>query len=121
MNFGPIWDYDWSLYTPWTDKPNEYYELSDEMKFSNQFFKTMVAIPELYEIVKEHYWLYARPSLCDYIAGYDYLVDSMEQSIDINNTKWYEAKDISRKNVDFLKDFLIHRRQVLDYAWGDFQ
>ncbi|MDE7095810.1 MAG: CotH kinase family protein, partial [Anaeroplasmataceae bacterium] len=48
INFGPIWDYDFCLYSPWTGTPNESFE-KEQMEtifYSNDFYKAMVEIPE---------------------------------------------------------------------------
>jgi len=119
INFGPIWDYDWSLYTPWTGKPNEYYEVSDSIRYSNLFFGTVAEIPELYNVVKERYHLYAKEALKEYIAELNNLVQSMEESIRLNNTIWYShiGEDLSVNNIEFLKKFLQNRKKILDQQW----
>ena len=52
LNFGPIWDYDWSLYTPWSGEPNSSYNISNAVNYSNVFFKPMANTPEFYNLIK---------------------------------------------------------------------
>ena len=120
LNFGPIWDYDWALHTPFTGYPNEHYEISEEIYYSNIFFRTMAAIPELYEIVKERYNQYAKPALEDYIEEFDELHASMKKSLELNDELWYGdfSEDITDKNVKFLKEFLVARKAQLDILWA---
>ena len=43
LNFGPIWDYDWALYTEWTGEPNVDYTITeDEMLYSNIFLALLI-------------------------------------------------------------------------------
>ena len=119
LNFGPIWDYDWSLHTPYTGEPNQYYKVSDTMYYSNLFFVAVSEIPEFYELVKERYELYAKNALVEYIDELDNLVKSIENSIKLNHELWYAeiGDDLSEKNIEFLKAFLENRKRILDAAW----
>jgi len=120
LNFGPIWDYDWALYTPFTGLPNTNYKISDAVNYSNLFFKTMASVPELYEVVKERYNQYAKPALEDYIENFEELHNSMKVSLQINHELWYKdfPEDMTDKNIKFLKDFLIARKNRLDLLWA---
>lgn len=119
LNFGPIWDYDWSLYTPFTGYPNTYYEISNQIHYSNLFFQTMASVPEFYDIVKERYNRYAKSALENYINSYDTLYSSIKESLKLNQERWYDgiSADITEKNIKFLKDFLIARKAILDALW----
>lgn len=120
LNFGPIWDYDWALHTPWTGEPNIHYEVYDWVYYSNIFFQTMADVPELYEIVKERYNQYAKPAIKGYIDNYDKLCASMEKSLMINQERWYKdyPQDITEKNLQFLKAFLTARKARLDALYA---
>ena len=120
LSFGPIWDYDLSLHAPWTGAPNEYYEISDEIFYSNLFFQSMASIPELYQLVKERYNNYAKPALEDYLEEFDTTVESMTISLQLNHLRWYNALDdkLTDKNIEFLKEFLTARKAQLDILWS---
>ncbi len=120
LNFGPIWDYDWALHTPYTGYPNTYYEVSDEIIYSNLFFETMASVPEFYDIVKQRYNLYAKDALESYIDDYDELCYSIRQSLQLNHALWYGnlPADTTDKNVEFLKNFLVARKAQLDSLWA---
>jgi hypothetical protein len=120
LNFGPIWDYDFCLFAPWTSKPNEYYTISNQIFYSNVFYKAMADIPEFYEIVKKRYNLYAKDALGNYIDNFDTIYLSMEESLKLNQERWYDgiSADITDKNVKFLKDFLVARKELLDVYWA---
>ena len=119
LSFGPIWDYDWSLNVNWTGTPNEIFEISNEMFYSNIFFEAMRDIPEYYEQIKIRYNEYGKVALANYIVELDTIVASMEESLYLNHKKWYSAysTDITSKNIKFLKDYLQSRKTQLDSVW----
>ena len=127
LNFGPIWDYDWSLNTEWTGVPNDQFNVNTEIFYlesdynPNPYYTTINKTPELYELVKTRYSLYAKDALGEYIDGLDDLIDSMSESIELNHALWYSSpdNDISNKNLDFLKEYLVARKAQLDALWGN--
>lgn len=120
LSFGPVWDYDFSLYVPWQGVPNGCFEVSDKVEYSNLFFQTMAGDPELFDLVKERYALYGRAALLAYLEEYDALTASLEASVEVNHELWYSTLDaeLSRDNVAFLKAHLENRVRVLDEAFG---
>ena len=120
LSFGPIWDYDWTLNTPFTEEPNESYELNSRVNYSNVYFQAVRDIPELYGQLKERYTNHAAEILENYIDGLDELYESMDESIQLNQERWYSDLDeeISYQNVKFLKDFLTARKKLLDTMWA---
>lgn len=120
INFGPIWDYDWCLNTPWTGRPNEYYEVNSQVEGNGPFYNVILENEEFLKVVKQRYKKYAKPALKAYIDGYDALVASMEESMLANADLWYGKFDseMTNKNVKFLKDYLIHRYELLNELWA---
>ncbi len=120
LSFGPVWDYDTCLYTTWDGAPNDSFEISDRVAYSNLFFQTMAGNPELFDVVKERYALYGRSALLSYLEEYDAIAASLEISVDLNHALWYAALDteLSKDNVAFLKAYLENRVRVLDEAFG---
>lgn len=120
LSFGPVWDYDTCLYTVWDGEPNDSFEISDKVFYSNLFFQTMANTPELFSMVNERYALYGRAALLSYLEGYDALAALLEESIAVNHEAWYGNldQDLSRDNVAFFKAFLENRVTVLDAAFG---
>jgi uncharacterized repeat protein (TIGR02543 family) len=120
LSFGPVWDYDWSLNTPFTGVPNQHFVISDEMYYSNIFFTAMAQIPQYYEQIEARYNQYAKPALEEYIDNLDSLQSSMEQSLILNHNVWYSniSADLTDKNIAFLKEFLEKRKIQLDAAWS---
>ena len=119
LNFGPIWDYDWSLYTEWTSLPNVDYEVSTGNSYSNVFFKAMAQIPEFYEIVKERYSTGVSDMLGKFIEEIVAVEDGMKESVALNHERWYGEYDenMSVDNVDFLNRWLKTRKELLDGLW----
>ncbi len=120
LTFGPVWDYDWCLHTPWTNKPNQYYQVFPSLHFSNLFYLTVNQTPELYERMMERYRTYFSPALEAYIENLEELTSSMEVSYEMNRKKWYWAypESITQDNVQFLEDYLTAWKAYLDTVWG---
>ena len=120
LSFGPIWDYDWCLFTPWTGKPNTYYVVSDGMHYSNIFYQCVRNTSELYSRLKTRYNEISTTGLGDFIDGIMLYEYSIAQSLLLNAGKWYAEfdKDIMQKNIIFLNKFLLNRKKVLDKAWA---
>lgn len=120
LNFGPIWDYDWSLYTSWTGEPNLSYEVKNTIYYSNVFFKAMANVPEFYNIVKQRYTNNASKVLGNYISELYLIEASMKESINLNHQRWYQNYDpnMSKDNIDFLNRYLLNRKQLLDDLWS---
>ena len=123
LNFGPIWDYDWSLFTQFTGKPNEQYSSytgTTNVRISNNpFYQSFYSIPEFLSLVKERYNFYAAPALQKYLEDFDGIVESISESIEFNRQLWYSDLDveISNKNIAFLKEFLESRVELLGRVW----
>ncbi|MBQ2735975.1 MAG: InlB B-repeat-containing protein [Clostridia bacterium] len=118
LTFGPIWDYDWALYTPYTDLPNDYYEIGDEYAFSNVYFKGVANSEELMEIVKERYNEIFAPGLEELIVHLKEVEDGMKESLSLNHQRWYPYyTGMTDKNVKFLNDYLAHRLEFLNEKW----
>ncbi|MBQ9514428.1 MAG: CotH kinase family protein [Clostridia bacterium] len=112
LYFGPIWDYDWCLFTPWTSQPNSSYDLSDVEYYSNAFFQCVHDTPELYSALKNRYNTISSDILDDFINEIMLYEYSIEQSSILNAQKWYSEmdSDVREKNVVFLTRFLIYRK-----------
>lgn len=118
LNFGPIWDYDWCLHAEWTRTPNDVYELTDKMTFSNVFFKA-VAGTELIELVKVRFDEYFYDKITEVAERVFAEGERLETSLLLNEELWYSecSEDISKKNVDFLVEFILYRRDLLAEKW----
>ena len=118
LAFGPIWDYDYSLYAPWTGQPNEYYVVTDTIEYSNDFFLGVERTPELYEMLCERYQSYYSDVLGDCINHIQQYKRGISESLALNDQLWYsDLDDATEKNYDFLIKFLKNRKKVLDRAW----
>ncbi len=119
LNFGPIWDYDWVLHTPWTGTPNEYYEVTDKIEANTPFFNVALEIDSFYAILCQRFETYAKPALEEYIANYGTLTNSLKQSLLHNANVWYTnySSTMTNENVTFLKKFLEYRLEILSEAW----
>ncbi len=118
LAFGPIWDYDYSLYVPWTDAPNEYYTVDSKIEYSNEFFRGVARSDELYELLCERYQAHYSDALDDCIDHVRDYKGDISESLVLNQERWYEDKpDLTEDNYDFLVKFLKDRKKVLDRAW----
>ncbi len=118
LAFGPIWDYDYSLYVPWTDAPNEYYTVDSKIEYSNEFFRGVARSDELYDMLCKRYQTYYADVLDDCILYVQNYKSEIDESLALNDQLWYADKDdITEKNYDFLLKFLKNRKKVLDREW----
>lgn len=116
--FGPIWDYDYSLYVPWTAQPNEYYTVDSKIEYSNVFFQGVARSDELYGKLCDRYQSHYSDVLTDCITHVQGYKTTIRQSLALNEARWYKDKqDITDQNYRFLVDFLKNRKKVLDRAW----
>ncbi len=118
VNFGPIWDYDWCLNTPWTNKPNDYYEFNDKIEVEGPFYNVVFEVDTFYNALKARYNKYAKPAIENYLKNYDALVEGMKESLIKNAELWYNDVELTDKNIKFLKDFLKFRYDLLNSAWA---
>lgn len=120
LNFGPIWDYDWALYKPWTGLPNEYYEISNDIIYTNIFFQAIMGISDFSDLVKERYRTTGAGVLTNLLSDLYIVEASMYESLQLNHAKWYYNldKNITFKNIEFLNKYLINRKHLLDTAWA---
>ena len=119
IQFGPIWDYDWSLYTPWTGEPNESYVVSNKIGYSNVFFKSIEGIGVFYQQLKERYSNVVSSILDECIGEmYSYSM-SIHESLLLNQYRWYQdyEENISVNNVILLNRYLSNRKVILDKEW----
>ena len=116
--FGPIWDYDYSLYVPWTGAPNEYYHLDSTIEYSNDFFRGVSRSDELYAMLCERYRTHYADVLDDCILYVQNYKDEIDESLALNDQLWYaDQDDITEKNYDFLLKFLTNRKKEnLDFS-----
>ena len=118
LAFGPVWDYDYSLYVPWTGAPNEYYYVDSTIEYSNDFFLGVARSDELYAKLCERYQTYYADVLDDCILYVQSYKDEIDESLALNDQLWYADKDdITDQNYRFLLEFLKNRRKVLDREW----
>lgn len=118
LAFGPIWDYDYSLYVPWTDAPNEYYYVDSKIEYSNEFFRGVARSDELYDMLCERYQSHYKDALGDCIKHVQQYKGSISESLALNQERWYKDKpDLTEDNYDFLINFLKDRKKVLDREW----
>ena len=117
LNFGPIWDYDWCLNTPWTNEPNTYYELNNDIFYSNIFFQAIENLPTLLNVVKTNYTNYASDKLGELIDSLLEMEEAINESLELNSIKWYSGTDIMQNNILFLNNFLVNRKNILDSLW----
>ena len=119
LNFGPVWDYDWALYTPYTEAPNQYYEIGEDYRFTNFFYMSVMENPELYNRVEQRYNDVFAPALAEVIADLKVQEGKMTESYKENQKRWYSSTpDITEKNIDFLNRYLDFRLEFLKEKWS---
>ncbi len=119
ISFGPIWDYDYSLFVPWTNRPNQHYEVDMSVTLTNFFYKGLMKSRYQVKVESRYQDHYARQleALIQHLHVYR---DSIKESLALNQERWYYFidPDLTEDNFDFLIRFLEGRLQVLEKAWG---
>ena len=123
LNFGPIWDYDFSLHVAWTREPDVLFQLSSKETYTNVFLKAVRDIPEFQQLRNEKWHSYFAPRLTEYLSEYDALVDSMKESLELNAAKWYtnpekHPEGLLENSIAHLKAFLAHRLELFNEKWA---
>ena len=120
---GPVWDFDKALGSPvyeGTGSPNRLYAAE------HTIFEKLYANDEFRERVRERYSEFFAPMLDELIGGgvdeYDSLISD---AAGMNELRWAGEKlhiwepvfDSFGEHVDYVKDFLIQRKEYLDIIW----
>ena len=117
LSFGPIWDYDWSLYTEWARDFNEDFNPNNALteEYSNIFFNGVKNTTALFDNFKERFnekFLTALNTYIDTLASIEF---GMSESLRLNAEKWYADKpQLLQNNISYLNNYLIARRDCLE-------
>ena len=118
LSFGPIWDYDYSLYTPWTGEPNESYTVDTGVYYSNFFFQGLMG--SRYESkVEARYNQHYADVLKELIQHLEAYHDTIEASLALNQQRWYGYDPgMTEDNYEFMIKFFKSRQKILKNTWG---
>ncbi len=118
ISFGPIWDYDYSLLTPWTAEPNECYDIDTAVNYSNFFYQGLMR-SRYNTKVEERYDQHYAAVLDKLIRHLQEYHDTIEESLALNEQRWYANKpNLTEDNFEFMIRFFKSRQKVLEKAWG---
>ena len=118
ISFGPIWDYDYSLYTPWTAEPNECYDIDTSVNYSNFFYQGLMwsRYGTKVETRYDQHYAAVLDQLIPHLQAYH---DTIGESLALNQERWYSYDpDLTEDNFDFMIKFFKSRQKVLKKAWG---
>ena len=121
LSFGPPWDYDFCMYTQWTAKPNEEFDLTNDFNPAEAAFFYRPLIYNNYYVrkVKKRYQTHFMDALAEVIRQVEAQAAAMPESLQMNQDTWYgDNPDITKDNVDFFIRYLKNRRAKLKYEWG---
>lgn len=115
---GPIWDYDFCLYTEWTGEPNREYEIKNILEYSNIFFRFVARNDAYLERAKTRYREHFSPLIPRVARDVKQAADAMPESLALNTALWYPKEpELTEDNLEFLIDYLTARRRFLDRVW----
>ncbi|MBE6559231.1 MAG: hypothetical protein E7661_09530 [Ruminococcaceae bacterium] len=118
IRFGPIWDYDYCLYTPWTGEPNECYDIDTMVQYSNFFYRGFVESRYGSKVAARYSQHYA-DVLAELIPHLETYHDSIKASLALNQERWYSYDpNLTEDNFDFMIRFFKSRQKVLGKLWG---
>lgn len=118
ISFGPIWDYDYSLYIPWTGEPNESYTVDTSIAYSNFFYQGFMGTPYAAKVTSQykHHYADVLDELIPHLQKYR---DGIKESLALNQARWYSYDpDLTEDNFEFMIRFFKSRQKVLGKAWN---
>ena len=121
LHFGPPWDYDFCMFTEWTGKPNEEFDLSNKFNpaEASVFFRPLLNNSYFSRKVRTRYQKHFSEALDGVIADVETMAAAMPESLRTNQDTWYADKPtITEDNVSFFVRYLEHRKTTLDREWG---
>ena len=121
LSFGPPWDYDFCMYTQWTSKPNEEFDISNDFNPAEAAFFYRPLIYNSYYVrkVSARYQSHFLDALSGVIEQVEAQAAAMPESLRLNQDRWYEDKPtITEDNVDFFIRYLKARKAKLKHEWG---
>ena len=122
LHFGPPWDYDFCMYTDWTSEPNEEYDLSNKFNpgEASLFYRPFLGNTNYARKVAERYREHFSDALTDVIQAVEDQAAAMEQSLDLNQDRWYSDKPtITEDNLEFFVKYLKNMKTRMDREWGE--
>lgn len=121
LHFGPPWDYDFCMFTEWTAKPNEEYDLTNKFNPAEAclFFRPLLNNAYFTRKVHSRYAEHFSDALSDVIDQVEACAAAMPASLQLNQDTWYADKPtITEDNVTFFIKYLKSRKYTLDREWG---
>ena len=120
LSFGPPWDYDFCMYTQWTSRPNDEFNINNEFNPAEAAFFYRPLFESTYYVrkVEARYQEHFSDALTKVIAKVEAQAAAMEESLQLNQDTWYSDKPtITEDNVSFFIRYLKARKHKLDGTW----
>ena len=121
LHFGPPWDYDFCMYTEWTSQPNEEFDLTNKFNphEASVFYRPFLDSTYYSRKVAERYGEHFSDALTDVIGQVEAQAAAMEQSLALNQDRWYSDKPtITEENIEFFVKYLRNMKTRMDREWG---
>lgn len=126
IKFGPIWDYDWAMHTPWTNAPNDHPGINKDYYsniFMKKYFATSIGAPRENKQALADRWfsigettiIELKQALLDYAEGLE-----MELYKDAN--MWYDRDHgLVDRNVVYITDYIYNQIGILNTHYQNYK
>lgn len=126
IKFGPIWDYDWVMHTPWTNAPNDHPGVNQDYYsniFMKKYFATSVGAPRENKQALADRWydigettiIELKQMLLDY-------AEELEMELYKDADMWYAGDyGLVDRNVIYITDYIYNQIAVLDNHYKNYK
>ena len=122
LHFGPPWDYDFCMYTQWTGRPNEEFNLSNKFNpaEASVFYRPFLDSAYYSRKVAARYREHFSDALTEVIEKVEAQAAAMSESLALNQDRWYSDKPtITDDNVEFFVKYLKNMKIRMDREWRE--
>ncbi|MFA7385308.1 MAG: CotH kinase family protein, partial [Bacilli bacterium] len=121
IKFGPIWDYDIVMHTPWTNLPNDHPGINQPY-YSNSLMKQYFGVLQNKQALADRWYDIGEDAileLCDHLEEYSAdLQDELYEDADL----WYEQDyALVDRNITYIIDYIYNQIDVLDIHFNAYR
>lgn len=117
--FGPIWDYDWALNTPWTGLPNTNPGVLD-LSFNNVIKILYAATTEGIQKIKDKWEEYSNYSYNNALITIQNEINLIRDEAYLDSILWYNGSNkLIDDNITYLMDYLNGMKNLMDEYYSN--
>ena len=126
IKFGPIWDYDWVMHTPWTNAPNDNPGINQSYYsniFMKKYFDTAYGAPvNNKQALADRWYSVGKFAILQLRQMLLYYAEELEMELYKDADLWYAANcDLVDRNVIYLTDYIYNQIATLDAHFNNYR